>query len=311
MARMPRFYPSKKEIKMEKILAIIISYNFEPWLDKCLPSLLQSDTPCDILVIDNGSTDNTLSIVKKQYPQVRLIANHKNLGFGQANNIGLEIAQKENYDRVLLINQDAWLLPKTLGQLIEASKHNLDYGIISPVHLNKLGEKIEHGFSQYVGTSDIQKLPSGEIIPIPFINAAIWYLPIRTINVVGLFSPLFFMYGEDKDYVNRIHYHGLKVGYVPTAFGCHDREERTITPTSFFRTEQTYHLSEYANINYSFLKAFGYGLLACIKKAIAQLGQGEFKKSSQYLKIAFKLLMKSWQVVQVRAKTKKVNHDTA
>jgi len=308
---MPRFYPKKEEIKMEKILAIIISYNFEPWTGKCLPSLLHSDSPCDILVIDNGSTDHTLSIIQQQYPLVRLIANNQNLGFGQANNIGFEIALKENYDGVLLINQDAWILPRALGQLIETSKHNLDYGIISPVHLNKHGDQIEYGFSKYVGTSDMQELPYGEIISIPFINAAIWYLPIHTIKTVGKFSPLFFMYGEDKDYVNRVHYHGLKVGYVPTAYGCHDRDERIATPSSFFRTEETYHLSEYANINYSFFKAFSLGVLACVKKSVIQLSRGKLGKCHQYLKIAIKLLMMSRQVTQDRAKAKKVNQDIA
>jgi len=305
-----RIYPEKEEIKMEKILAIIVSYNFEPWTGKCLPSLLHSETPCDILVIDNGSTDHTLSIIQEQYPQVRLIANHQNLGFGQANNIGFEIALKEHYDGVLLINQDAWILPRTLGQLVETSKHNIDYGIISPVHLNKHGDLIEYGFSQYVGTSQPQELPYGEIIPIAFINAAIWYLPIHTIEVVGKFSSLFFMYGEDKDYVNRVHFHGMKIGYVPTAYGCHDRDERIATRTSFFRTEQTYHLSEYANINYSFIKAFGYGVLACIKKSVSHLNRGKFASSYQYLQIASKLIAMSPQVSQARSMAKKVNQDT-
>jgi len=295
---------------MNKILAIIVSYNFEPWIDKCLPSLLHSNTPCDILVIDNGSTDHTLSIIQKQYPQIRLIANRQNLGFGQANNIGLEIAIKEHYDGVLLINQDAWLQPQTLGQLVDISKINLNYGIVSPVHMNKDFDKIEKGFSQYVGTSQIQELPHEEIVPIPFINAAIWYLPIHTLESVGKFSPLFFMYGEDKDYVNRVHYHGLKIGYIPTALACHDREERIVTPASFYRTERTYHLSEYANINYSFPKAFGYGVLACVKKSINKMVKGHFSDSYQYLQIASSLLLKSPMLIRVRQKTKKVNPNT-
>lgn len=294
-------------METSKILAIVVSYNFEQWMDKCLSSLVHADYPCDILVIDNGSTDNTLSHLRERYPQVRLIANHQNLGFGQANNIGLRIARQEHYDGVLLINQDAWLMPGTLGKLVETSRHNPDYAIVSPVHLNGKGNQIEHGFSEYVGTSQVNELPFGEIIPTTFINAAIWYVPIDTLNVVGMFSPLFFMYGEDKDYVNRVHYSRLKVGYLPTAFGCHDRDDRTVSPAYFFRTEQTYHLSEYANINYSFSKAFGYGVLACLKKSALQLIHGRFNRSCQYLRIAFRLTKMTPQVISTRKMVKKVN----
>ncbi len=82
---------------MAKILTIIVSYNFEPWIHKCLPSLLDSSYPTDILVVDNNSGDNTTQIIKETYPTIRLIESSENLGFGKANNIGLDIVLKEEY----------------------------------------------------------------------------------------------------------------------------------------------------------------------------------------------------------------------
>ena len=81
-------------------------------------------------------------------------------------------------------------------------------------------------------------------IEAPFINAAFWFIPVRTLKRLGGFSPLFYHYGEDKDYVNRLHRHGLKVGYVPEAYGNHDRQSRPMTREVFFRTEYVYLLSE-------------------------------------------------------------------
>ena len=75
-----------------KILTIIVSYNFEKWMKPCLESLMHSVYPTDVLVIDNGSADRTVTLLQTSYPWVRLIANGQNLGFGRANNIGLRLA---------------------------------------------------------------------------------------------------------------------------------------------------------------------------------------------------------------------------
>ncbi|WP_373564771.1 glycosyltransferase [Sphingobacterium sp. E70] len=115
---------------MAKILTIIVSYNFEPWIHKCLHSLLLSSHPTDILVIDNNSRDHTTCIIKETYPAVRLIESPENLGFGKANNIGLTIALEEDYDYAFLVNQDAWVDQNCIANLIKVNTANI--GIISP-----------------------------------------------------------------------------------------------------------------------------------------------------------------------------------
>jgi GT2 family glycosyltransferase len=273
-----------------KVLVIIISYNFEPWMERCLGSLRQSEHPADVLVIDNGSKDLSIKRIQKDYPEVRLIVNGKNLGFGQANNIGMQIAWDEKYDFAFLMNQDAWIEPNTIGTLVALSAQYSNYGILSPVHLTGKGDKPDPGFGQYAGIHTIAELPNEELITLPFVNAAFWMIPVPILKKIGGFSPLFYHYGEDKDFVNRLEYHRFKIGYSPKVVGYHDREYRPLSHEGFLRNEYVYHLSEYANINYSWTKAFGYGVLAIVKKMITALCNGKPSLSNDYLTMLVKLI---------------------
>ena len=165
-----------------KILTIIVSYNFTRWIKPCLESLSRSDYPTDVLVIDNGSQDDTMQTIRNAYPHVRLIANGENLGFGQANNIGMRLALEEGYDAVFLLNQDAWVAPDSIGFLAAQAEKHPEYGILSPVHLNGTGNRLDHGFASYVHQTDPARIPHDQdVIEAPFINAAFWFIPVRTL----------------------------------------------------------------------------------------------------------------------------------
>ena len=283
------------------VLVIIVSYNFERWIVRCLGSLRLSEHPADTVVIDNGSQDRTTELVKAGYPEVRLIETGANLGFGRANNIGTQIALKEGYDFVFLLNQDAWIDPQTIGTLVRKAGEEPRYGILSPVHLTGTGNEIETGFSTYSGIRTIEELSSSENIrPLPFINAAFWLIPATVLRIVGGFSPLFYHYGEDKDYMNRLHYHGYLCGYSPVVSGCHDRESRRPDRAAYIRSVEVYLLSEYANIRYSFPKAFAYGVLGGLKKAAGSLFRGKPEEARTYAGISFRLLKRSGEIRRIR-----------
>ena len=279
-----------------KVLVIIVSYNFEPWLERCLGSLRHSFYPVDTVVIDNGSTDQTIQRIRKDYPEIRLLPQNKNLGFGRANNIGMQIALTKGYDFVFLLNQDAWIDSNTIGELVELSQSYPQYGILSPVHLTGKGDKPDPGFGYYAQIQQLDQLSDKNILPIPFANAALWMIPVSVLKKVGGFCPLFYHYGEDKDFVNRLTYHDYQVGYSPRVFGNHDREYRPLTPQVFLRTEYVYHLSEYANIHHNGLKAFGYGVLAPMKKCLVALFKGKASLSKDYFCMTFQLLRRSKEV---------------
>ena len=109
---------TKKELTC---VAIVVTYNGETVVEKCLNSLRNSHLPVTVVIIDNASTDSTVEIVKQHFKEMTLIQCRKNLGFGRANNIGLKWALENDANFVFLINQDAWVKPETIGVVISVS----------------------------------------------------------------------------------------------------------------------------------------------------------------------------------------------
>lgn len=290
-----------------KLLAIIVSYNFEPWMERCLGSLRQSARPIDVMVLDNDSADDTVRLVRERYPEVMLVENRANLGFGRANNIGMRYAIDHGYDGVLLLNQDAWIDADALDRLVETSLSHPDYGILSPIHLVGDRTKVEYGFSIYSGVKNIDNQPAEPLVQVPFIDAAIWYMPVDALRKVGLFAPLFYHYGEDKDMANRVRYHGLKTGYLPRVYGCHDREHRKATRAATVRGERVYMLSEYANPCYSLPRAFAMSVLASCKKVVVSVLHGRFRDVAMHAGIIWELLRRSGEIMRTRRQSKNVN----
>jgi GT2 family glycosyltransferase len=287
------------------VCVIIVSYNFEPWIDRCLPSVEASLLPATILVIDNGSTDDTCRIIRERYPAVELIENRENLGFGRANNIGIQQAVERGFDYLFLLNQDAWIEPDTLGKLVEAAEKNSEYGILSPVHLNGKGDATDFGFSEYTGLKNREEAAqlADEVTPYPFINAAMWLIPVRVIKETGPFAPLFPHYGEDRNLVLRVQKRGYKVGLVKSAFGYHDRKDRPVNRKQYFHAEYVYFLTEAVNPFYSLPQAIGYSLLAALKKAWKALLSGKGSDCTAYLGIVFRLAEKGRSILRTRKET--------
>jgi GT2 family glycosyltransferase len=211
-----------------KVYIIIVTYNAENWIVKCLDSVY--NRKYQIIVIDNASIDNTLEIIEQKYPNVQLIKSERNLGFGQANNIGLKIALNENTDAVLLLNQDAWVEQDTIDKLIKTQQNFNDFWILTPVQRQSKLNCIESNFNKYLLENKIlidDKIKVEGVKEMKFANAAIWLISRYCIETVGGFDPLFPHYGEDNDYVRRMHFWGGKLGVVPNAIGYHDREVNT------------------------------------------------------------------------------------
>lgn len=282
-----------------KTLVVIVSYNFERWMETCLGSLRRSDVPVDVIVIDNNSSDNTVERLRREYPEVRLKANKDNWGFGKANNWGFNVALKENYDYVFLLNQDAWVDTNTIGKLIDAAEANPEYGIVSPVHLTASRKSLDSGFP----VKDLPINKDEDIHEIPFVNAALWLIPCRVLRVVGGFSPVFYHYGEDADMGNRMLYHGYKIGYVKV-FGCHDRENRELTKPVVRRARTVYLLIVLANIRHSLpyvlYKGFGGGMEQ-VCKALVRI---DLQDAAFYLKYTFSLFSRCPMIFRIRKQTK-------
>ncbi len=283
-----------------RVLTIIVSYNFEPWIERCLGSLRQSTYPTDVVVIDNASTDQTVLLIEENYPDIRLVRNERNRGFGQANNIGMRIALEEGYDYIFLLNQDAWIAPDTLDTLVRLSSQSPDYGILSPTHLNGKGDKLDTAFARYIHDDSPISSKKPALIEIPFINAAFWVIPTSVVRQVGGFSPLFFHYGEDVDYINRIKFYGYRVGYTPLTTGCHDRQDRPTPREMQMRLDRVYFLSVISNLQTGLAKGLWYGVAAPLKPALSALCRGRFGEAGYYLRVSGRLLCRYRYIARVK-----------
>ena len=215
---------------MANILVVIVTYNAVKWVRKSLKSLERSSLPADVLVVDNGSSDGTLERIRGEFPATRIIETGENLGFGAANNIGLRIALDEGYQFAYLLNQDAWLEPDTLEKLVAA--HKPEWGILSPVQLDRHGRR-DRQFDRKCGRAVDAALKGyhndRQVVEVPFVMAAHWLVSRRAIETVGGFSPAFRQYGEDDNWIDRLHWHKLHCGVVPAARAVHDRSDRRLS----------------------------------------------------------------------------------
>lgn len=217
----------------KRVATIVVTYNAMYWLHKCLGSLTGSLYPTDIFVTDNHSSDGTVDAIKSDYPDVTLIQSERNLGFGGGNNWAITTAMTKGYDYYFLLNQDAWVESGTIGTLVEGAESDSRYGIISPMHLNGDGTALDRMFYAHLDPvscpnllSDLYLNQTKELYPVANVNAAAWLLRKEIIEKVGLFDPLFHMYGEDGNYTHRVNYYGYGTGLVTSSKIYHDRGNR-------------------------------------------------------------------------------------
>ena len=293
------------------IWVVIVTYNGSQWMDACLESLKASVCPLTVLVVDNCSTDQTVSIIEQKYPEVRLIRNLTNTGFGQANNLGMKKALDEGADYIFLMNQDAWINPDAIQKLAEVAQENATYGVISPIHMNGKGTELDFGFSRYTGFDSLDSLRAAAgnkpLIEVHFVNAAFWLIPAKVLRITGGFDSLFFYCGEDVNLAQRIRYHGFKIGYVPASLVCHDRENRPASHQKEVQINIIYHLSESLNIFHSGFRAFLNGYAALWKRAAVGFFTLHWSDFYHYKLASIRLFLKSWTIWKHRRESRQTN----
>lgn len=223
-------------MSLKRILIVIVTYNAQKWISRCLDSIKTSSIETEVFIVDNGSTDGTQEFIKKHFPEVEFVQSKENLGFGRANNIGLQKALDEGFDYVYLLNQDAWLMQDTIQTLINVHRAHPEYGVLSPMQIQANAKHFDKNFlNNVIRVAQIgdENLEEGiffnnlsDVYKVDFVMAAHWLISRECLEIVGGFSPTFPHYGEDDNYLQRCQYWGLKVGIVPSARAVHDRENR-------------------------------------------------------------------------------------
>lgn len=292
-----------------KLLVIIVTYNAMQWAERCFSSLKNSTVRPDVFVVDNGSTDGTQAFVKAHYPEVMFHQSEENLGFGKANNMGLQYALDQNYDYVYLMNQDAWVLKDTFERLIHISDNYPEYGILSPFQMNSDMSSIDNNFYKVLNINKISgKLcldtptnSSDEVYDINYIMAAHWFVTSKCIKSVGGFSPVFSHYGEDNNYADRALYKGFKIGVIPSLLVVHDRDNRKDNKEKLMYFQYVYCVTKLSSTTRSIKNS----LFACFIILAKDIYKFSSFKPLSYL---FLLISNYGTIVQLREKSISEEH---
>src|SRR6185437_16178287 len=103
---------------LDDVSVVIVTFNALPWVERCLESVQGHET----IVVDHGSADGTVDLVRTRFPEVRVIE-QENRGMGAGNNTGMRAAQGRY---VLLLNSDAWLVDDAIGRLVAYAEAHPD-----------------------------------------------------------------------------------------------------------------------------------------------------------------------------------------
>ena len=220
-----------------EISVVIVSYNCSKLLAACLSSISNSDPglPCELIVVDNASSDDSVAMVGKLFPHVKLIVNHTNLGFSVANNIGLRQAGGRY---LLLLNPDTELTsPGTLRRFVTFMDANPDVGAAGGELVHSGGQKqVSAGyapspatlfcFSFFVAKLTQNRIKGLALLPVrdkriervdvDWICAACMIVRREVMTDAGLLDETYFLYGEDIEWGCRIGRSGWKLSHVPS-----------------------------------------------------------------------------------------------
>ena len=285
----------------KKIAVVIVTFNGEIWLKKNLNSLLNSNYPIDIIIVDNASTDKTISTIK-EFSTVELIQSKENLGFGKANTIGIDFALKKGADAVFLLNQDTWIYENTISNLVEALFENPNLGIVSPLHYSADEKTFDENFNTYFNRFEKEE-DSESIRIVPFINAAAWLVSKECFTKTGYFDPIFSHYGEDRNFCERVKYHGFKIGVVKNSAICHDRIVK-LNPDKIELQSKYLVLNQMINCNNSLFISLFLGLKSVFGLSKFHFSnQGALKTISLFIKLLlyyFNLLLNIGMILKIR-----------
>ncbi len=207
-----------------KAVVIIVNFNGKEDTLKCLESLRQDRyANKEIIVVDNGSSNDSVAAIRQAHPEAILLETGGNLGFGGGNNVGIRRAAGADY--VYLLNNDTTSEPGALSELIRTAQENPNFGILAPVmHYLAEPEKIWFGGAMF-NPKTLEALHDNASPPdrddplreLPWATGCAMLIPAKLITELGGFDERFFLYSEDVDLSLRVREAGYKIGLVPAA----------------------------------------------------------------------------------------------
>ncbi|HRV45354.1 MAG TPA: glycosyltransferase family 2 protein [Smithellaceae bacterium] len=215
------------------ISVIIVSYNTADLTLRCIASVRSSTGEKEIFVVDNASTDGSAAAVRKKFPEVPLIENPQNLGFGAANNRALKICRGRY---VVFLNPDTVVRPDALSRAVSYMDAHPDIGLAGARILNPDGSPQESISWRYPGEKFAKDETKGLPGKIACVLGAFMIARRPLIDELGGFDEDFFLYGEDEDLAWRVREKGFSIGYIEEAEVFHwgGRSEAQTPPPEVF-----------------------------------------------------------------------------
>ncbi|HXV33333.1 MAG TPA: glycosyltransferase family 2 protein [Gaiellaceae bacterium] len=212
---------------------VIVSFNAREHLERCLDAV--AGGAHEVVVVDNASSDGSPALVRERFPSVKLVELAENVGFGAANNVGMEAAAG---DLFLLLNSDAWPVGDAIERLAAFAAGRPRAGIVGPRLSNPDGslQRSVRGWptpwrlaTEYLflrrlgrGTRALNAFygagfDHGSISAVEVVKGAVMLVRRDVYEATGGFDPDFFMYGEEMDICYRVGRAGWEVVFDPEA----------------------------------------------------------------------------------------------
>jgi GT2 family glycosyltransferase len=229
------------------VSVVVVNWNTKDLLEDCITSVEKhlADTPHEVIVVDNGSTDGSPELIASRFPENRLLVNPENLGFGRANNQGMAVAQG---DCLLLLNSDARLPDGSVRALVEWLRDRPDVGVVGPrlegPHGNLQPSAYRFGSIPLMLVEELglykllRRERAASLLlggywshdterPVDWIVGACMLVRAEVFRTTGGFDPSIFLYGEEEEWCGRIATAGWRIVYSPRARIMHVGHETT------------------------------------------------------------------------------------
>lgn len=253
---------------------IIVNFNTAPFLKECLTSVEENkgDLHLEIVVVDNNSRDYSVEMIKKHFPQVKLMVNSENLGFARGVNQALNLAKGRYF---LLLNPDANVLPGALRCMVDFMDQNKDVALSGVQLLNPNGTKQNSianfpTLAQELFNKSLlrilfpKKYPSKyqeytSPIEVESVIGACMIVRPEAVKDVGQLDPEYFLFLEETDWCYRMRKKGWKIYHLPQFKVIHQQGQSLIDlkfkgRIEYYRSYFRFFKKNYGGLRYIFLR---------------------------------------------------------
>jgi GT2 family glycosyltransferase len=210
-----------------RVVAVVLNWNLPADTCACVRSLLASDYPnLSVVVVDNGSSDDSVGILRREWPDLPLVRLPDNLGYAGGNNAGIRQALESGAEYVLLVNNDAFLARDAIDKLVDATNNHV--GVAVPrIDVRSTGDLWNAGARRgrivpLPRLVEERDLAAGQPLSLDFAVGCVLLVRRDVFESVGLLDQRYFAYYEDLDFSSRVRAAGFAIVAIPGARAWHE-----------------------------------------------------------------------------------------